>query len=157
MTQLGLDGFALIDDAKLEMQIAGAAFNAAVERNLSDQWDAREAYYRAQYRHFLAQLEAAEIALEAAKGRHKLAREMLRDFRATFAADCPYRQPEAEDEDAALDGAGVSAADISQSDAKVQSAYAAPPIIMAATSATAAIAATAAYLLNPFNVCLPAL
>ena len=98
MPQIEMDGFALVKDAQLEMQITGAAFNAAVEKNSVDQWDSRAAYFRAQYRHLLARLEAAEIALEAAQAQRKFAREQVREFRATFAADFPYRQPEAESE-----------------------------------------------------------
>ena len=98
MPQIEMDGFALVKDAQLEMQITGAAFNAAMEKNSVDQWDARAVYFRAQYRHLLARLEAAEIANESTKAQLKFAREQVREFRATFAADFPYRQPEAESE-----------------------------------------------------------
>ena len=112
MPQIEMDGFALVKDAQLEMQITCAAFNAAVEKNSADQWDAREAYFRAQYRHHLARLESAEIALAAAKAQHKSALGIVREFRATFAADFPYRQPEAEAE--AKDAAEEAVAEFQQ-------------------------------------------
>ena len=98
MPQIEMDGFALVKDAQLEMQITGEAFNAAVEKNSVDQWGARAAYFRAQYRHLLARLEAAEIANESTKAQLKFAREHVREFRASFAAELGKAQPEAESE-----------------------------------------------------------
>ena len=114
MPQMEMDGFALVKDAQLEMQVTGAAFNAAVEKNSVDQWDSRAAYFRAQYRHLLARLEAAEIANEATKAQLKFAREHVREFRATFAAEMGNAPPEA-DEGAAKDAAVEAVDEFQQS------------------------------------------